>query len=362
MSMLPSHSSTKAFFLLVLSAFTITACGGSGGGNNGALDTSGEWLIPTQFVADGGPGKDGIPALSNPSYESAASTTTLGADDLVIALRSEGQVKVFSHDIMNWHEIVNDGPTSNPFIMSYCPLTGSAMAWKGRAADANPTFGVSGLLYNSNLILYDRATDSLWSQMLQLAVNGPRIREQGEVIQVIETTFSTLTAMYPDALVMTRDTGHNRNYDQYPYGDYLTSTRLLFQVSNADNRLHPKERTIGIYSGSSAKVYQLTGFGASTQTINEQFDSQPIVVVGNSVLNYAAIYSSQLSDGTILTFNPIQDDLPNVMSDTEGNVWDIFGTAVSGPRAGAQLDTTRSYTAMWFAWVSIFDAVEIHFN
>lgn len=348
--------------MLILTVFAVAACGGSGGSNSNAPDTSGEWLIPTQFVADGGPGKDGIPALSNPAYESAASTTTIGPDDLVIALRSEGQTKVFSHDIMNWHEIVTDGPASDPFTMSYCPLTGSAMAWEGRATDANPTFGVSGLLYNSNLILYDRATDTLWSQMLQLAVNGPRIRERPAVIQVIETTFSTLTAMYPDALIMTRDTGHNRNYDQYPYGDYLTSTRLLFQVSNADNRLHPKARTIGIYSGSSAKVYQLDGFGASTQTINEQFDSQSIVVVGNSVLNYAAIYSSQLSDGTILTFSPIQDDLPNVMSDTEGNVWDIFGTAVSGPRIGEQLDATRSYTAMWFAWVSIFDAVEIHFN
>jgi len=362
--MVRSRSSKKSLFLFVLSALAITACGGSGsnGGSSNVPDASGEWLIPTQFVADGGPGKDGIPALSNPSYESAASNTTIGPNDLVIALRSEGQVKVFAHDIMNWHEIVNDGPAGAPFIMSYCPLTGSAMAWKGRATDTNPTFGVSGLLYNSNLILYDRATDSLWSQMLQLAVNGPRIREQAGVIQVIETTFSTIKAMYPDALVMTRDTGHNRNYDQYPYGDYLTSTGLLFQVSNADNRLHPKERTIGIFEGSNSKVYQLNSFGASTLTINEQFGSQPIVVVGNSALNFAAIFSSELSDGTILTFNPIQDDLPNVMSDTEGNVWNIFGTAVSGPRIGAQLDTTRSYTAMWFAWVSIFDNVEIHFN
>lgn len=357
-------SRKKSILLAVLVSFAVTACSsGSGrGGGGGAPNPGGEWLIPTQFVADGGPGKDGIPALQNPSYELATSNTTLQPNDMVIALRSEGQVKVFPHDIMDWHEIVNDGLASEPFVMSYCPLTGSAMAWKGRPTDTNPTFGVSGLLYNSNLLVYDRATDTLWSQMLQLAVNGPRIRERPEIIQVIETTFSTVTSMYPDAVVMTRNTGHSRNYDQYPYGDYLTSSGLFFDVSTRDSRLHPKARVIGIFEGNSSKVYQLAGFGASTQAINEQFNNQSIVVVGNTALNYAAIYGRQLSDGTILTFAPIQDDLPNVMSDTEGNVWDIFGTAVSGPRLGEQLDVTRSYTAMWFSWASHFDNVEIHFN
>jgi len=84
-------------------------------------------------------------------------------------------------------------------------------------------------------------------------------------------------------------------------------------------------------------------------------------VVGDSSRNFAAIYSRVLSDGTILQFDPVQDDLPNVMVDTEGNVWDIFGTAVSGPRVGVQLDSVQSYTAMWFAWVSHFDTVELYF-
>jgi len=126
--------------------------------------------------------------------------------------------------------------------------------------------------------------------------------------------------------------------------------------------MHAKRRVIGIREGSNAKVYQLSEFGALTKTINDQFNNQSIVVVGNSVLRLSAIYSRQLADGTILSFDPIQDDLPNIMSDTEGNIWDIFGTAVSGPRAGTQLESTRSYTAMWFAWVAHFNTVEIYFN
>ena len=109
-------------------------------------------------------------------------------------------------------------------------------------------------------------------------------------------------------------------------------------------------------------MYQLEGFGDLTQPINDQFDGLPIVVVGNSADNFAAIFSRELSDGTILTFSPLADQYPSVMEDNEGNTWDLFGTAVSGPRTGTQLAMTNSYTAMWFAWVTFFQNAEIHFN
>ena len=354
-----SCSNKYLLSLLTLTAVVVTACGGGGGG--GGQNQPIVWLIPTQDIADGGPGVDGIPALQNPIFEPASSITDVQPNDLVIALRSEGQVKVYPHDIMDYHEIVNDGPADQPLTMSYCPLTGSAVAWHGTASHADSSFGVSGFLYNSNLLLYDRETESLWSQMLQLAVNGPRLREVPSPIQVIETTFATLKMMYPDAMVMSRDTGHVRVYDDYPYGDYKNSDQLLFRVSRQDNRMLLKQRVIGIYDFDESKVYQLGGF-SGTQTINDQFKDQSIVVVGNSLLSFGAIYSRELADGTILAFEGIQDDLPNVMTDTEGNVWDIFGKAVSGPRVGTQLELTQSYTAMWFAWIAHFRQVEIFFN
>ena len=364
-------SRKKAIFFLLLSAFTIAACGGgggAGGGGNGGGNggggplPSGEWLVNTALVADGGPGVDGIPAIENPNFEAAATISSVGPDDLVIALRSNGEVKVYPHDIMDYHEIVNDGMTDDPFTMSYCPLTGSAVAWKGNAGHTNSSFGVSGLLYNSNLLLYDRESETLWSQMLQIAVNGSRIREETETVQVIETSFETITAMFPDAMVMTRQTGFTRPYDSYPYGNYKSEEGLLFGVGRLDNRMSNKARVIGIHDAETAKVYQLGAFGASVQTINDHFNEQPIVVVGHSIRDFAAIYSRELADGSVLSMSPIQDDLPNVMTDTEGNVWDVFGTAVSGPRVGAQLESTRSYTAMWFAWAAHFNSVEINFN
>lgn len=353
-------SRTFSTALSIIALLGVTACGGGGSGGGNAPNS--QWLVPENEVVDGGPGVDGIPPLTKPSYESAMTIATVQPDDLVAAVQHEGQIWVYPHDIMDWHEIVNDGSASGPFIMSYCPLTGSAMGWEGSATDFDPSFGGSGLLYNSNLILYDRRTGSNWSQMLQTSINGSRIREKPTSIQVIETKFSTLQQMFPDATVLTRNTGHNRNYDFYPYNDYKTSVRLLFPINNDDNRLHRKKRVIGVLVNDVSKVYQLDGFGSATDTINDQVQGSSIVVVGNSDLNFAAIYDRQLADGTILTFSPIQNDLPNVMTDGEGNVWDIFGTAVSGSRAGDRLSRTTSFSAYWFAWSAFYPNAQIHFN
>jgi hypothetical protein len=341
--------------------FTLSACGGGGGGGDSAGGQF-AWLIPPTEVVDGGPGQDGIPAIDAPEFEAAATITTVEADTLVVVVKHRDEVKAYSHDILDWHEVVNDGSTADPITISYCPLTGSALAWAGDAGQVRRSFGTSGLLYQSNLILYDRRTESRWSQMLQQAVWGERAGELPTTYQVVEMKFSTLQAMYPDALVMTRQTGWSRDYNTYPYGFYLGHEGLLFPVEPVDNRMHLKTRVIGIHSGSTSRVFQRDGFGPTTQALNEQFTSRPIVVVGNSDLDFAAIYDRELSDGTILNFTPLQNDLPNVMTDPEGNVWDVFGTAVSGPRAGEQLEMTSSYTAFWFAWAAFFPDPEIHFN
>jgi len=347
---------------LLFPVVLVAGCGGGGG--LGAPQDSGpaESLISPDLIVDGGPGRDGIPALSSPRFEAASTIQTVAADDLVVVVRDGDAIKAFPEDILDWHEIVNDATGSSSFTLSYCPLTASAVAWLQDTTDSNPTFGVSGLLYNSNLILFDRETDTIWAQMLQLAISGERIREVPTNLQVLEMPFATLQNTFPDAQVLTRETGHNRNYDRYPYGSYRSDNLLLFPVVRSDQRLHSKARAIGIHTDNDAKVYQLDGFGPSTQTINDNFMGQSIVVVGNSADQFSAIYSSELSDGSVLGFTPIQDDLPNVMTDAEGGVWDIFGTAVSGPRAGEQLATVRSYSAMWFAWSSFFSNVQIHFN
>jgi hypothetical protein len=353
-----------AYGLLLTVALLMAACGGgsSGGRPGNPNGTDSAWLIPAIEVWDGGPGQDGIPSIDHPQFTRASDTTYLAASDRVVGVFVNGQYHAYPHRILDSHEVLNDAVDTDAFVLSYCPLTGSALAWDVVDDATDTEFGVSGLIYNSNLILYDRASGSRWSQMLQQSVWGERSGTRAEQIQIIETSWQTWLSMYPDSLMLTRDTGVTRSYNVYPYGNYRTNSDLLFPVAEPDNRLHPKRRVIGIHSNTASKAYQIDSFGTTTQTINDHFDGNPIVVVGNSDLDFAAIYSRELNDGTILEFSTVPNQLPVVMSDSEGNNWDIFGNAVSGPRTGVQLERTTSFTAMWFAWAAFFENTEIHFN
>lgn len=359
---MPARTATTG--VTVLATLIVAACGGGSSDSRPPGDPGANWTIPRSEVVDGGPGQDGIPAIDRPAFSPIDSPEFdfLLDDDYVVGVYVDGVYRAYPHPILNYHEVVNDQVGLNDFVLSYCPLTGTALAWDVDDARLDPEFGVSGLLYNSNLILYDRETGSHWSQMLERSVRGSRVGEFTQGIQVIETTWETWKAMYPDSEILSTETGHERDYFAYPYATYRWDEFLLFPVSNLDNRLHTKRRVIGIHSGAVSKVYQIDAFPTITTTLHEQIDGEPVVVIGNSAANIGAIYSRELDDGTVLQFTPVQDQLPVVMTDTEGNTWDIFGTAVSGPRAGTRLGMTRSYAAYWFAWATFFANTEIHFN
>jgi len=245
--------------------------------------------------------------------------------------------------------------------LSYCPLTGSAMLWESLLAPGDETLGTSGLLYNSNLIMYDRETGSLWSQMLEQSIWGERIQTIPDRLQVVETTWGTWQAMYPDTVKLSEDTGFSRDYDAYPYGNFRQDNSLLFQVNNSnDNRLHRKERVLGINVGESSRVYPISSFSGDVEVINEVVGDMQVVVTGSSSLNFGVVYNRQLEDCTVLDFQPVQASLPVVMKDNEGNEWDVFGVAVSGKRTGQQLQKTNSYISYWYAWTGFYPGADIH--
>lgn len=314
------------------------------------------WSIPVNLVRDGGPAPDGIPPLEQPRFLAAGTPVNIAPDQLVVGVKLGNEVRAYPHNILDWHEVVNDcfniDGATEAVTLSYCPLTGSAVLWDAFAASANPTFGTSGLLYNSNLIMYDRKTGSLWSQMLEQAVSGAAILEVPNKLQVVETTWHTWSSMYPQTAVMSEATGFSRDYSRYPYGTYRTNTSLLFIVANSqDGRLHRKER---VTVGNVAKVYPIAHFAGGVDVINDQVGDEPIVVAGSSGSDFAVIYSRMLSDCTELEFTALQNQLPMIMQDHEGTAWDIFGVAQGGPRAGETLYKTNSYIAYWFAWAAFF--------
>jgi len=322
-------------------------------------------LIPANEIVDGGPGPDGIPSIDSPLFTQSFSSTLIQPKDLVVGLNIDGVTKAYPHSILNYHEIVNDRISINEekqdVTLSFCPLSGSAVLWNALAGSADTSFGVSGLLYNANLILYDRETQSLWSQMLEQAISGPELQRVPEKIQLVETIWATWLAMYPETfLLMIEETESSFPYEINPYGTHSTDTGIPFNANNSDDdRLHPKERVLGINVGESSKVYPISRFKHSLSVINDKVGNMDVVAAGSSGDNFAVIFNRQLEDCTTLEFAGVENKLPIVMIDNEGTEWDVFGRAQSGPRVGTQLQKTNSFIAYWFAWTAFFEGAEI---
>jgi len=325
------------------------------------------WLIPREEIFEGGPGKNGIPAIDNPRYvDVEEGNAFLTQNEPVVGIVIEGQPRAYPHRILDWHEIVNDNFGETAIAITYCPLTGTASAWNRTTSTGNTTtFGVSGLLYNSNMIAYDRETDSHWSQMQLKCVQGTLQGERVEMFQVVETSWKTWKKMYPNTEVLSTNSGFSRDYNRYPYGDYRTNhSSLLFPIGFEDKRRPAKERVHGIIDDSqeNAQVFTLFTFEDSLGVVRESWRGRELLVAGSRTDNFiVSFYIDDLSQYESLSFEPTATKaLPIIMRDNEGNEWDVFGRAVSGPREGQRLTPTRSYMGFFFAWGAFYVGQEIH--
>ena len=211
-------------------------------------------LVPPDQILPGGPGRDGIPAIDAPKFVKA-SAANLAAADRVLGLVHNGAVKAYPVRILNWHEIVNDRFGDEPIAVTYCPLCGTGIAYAARAGGRTTTFGVSGLLYNSDLLLYDRATQSLWAQITAQAITGPLKGEKLASVALTHTTWADWKMRHPDTLVLSAETGFNRDYSRDPYGGYASSDRIMFLTANTSQRFPPKEPVLALEVNGARKAY-----------------------------------------------------------------------------------------------------------
>lgn len=323
------------------------------GNNNSGPNPTSEWLIPVSEIKDGGPGKDGIPSIDSPQFIGANDTRTdfLSDDDLVIGIVKEGEVRAYPHKILDWHEIVNDNLNENFVTINYCPLTGTAFGFSSITNGEKSTFGVSGLLYNANLILYDRNTDSYWSQLKLQCVNGTLIGEEPLMESVVETNWGTWKALYPNTKVLSLETGFSRNYGNYPYGDYKTNHEFfVFSASPLNDELPNKERVYAILDQDVSKVYQFRKF-TDGKVIKELFNGKEYLVVGNENL----INSFELKDSQSgLTFEYDFNNSESFFKDNEGNKYSVFGKVIEGPNLGEELKTVKGVVSYWFAIAAFY--------
>lgn len=349
----------KSFFCSFLLFFV--ACSDDdiipSGSSSGSSNT---WVIPESEL-EFGANKDAIRAVDTPAFSMIDSISYIEDDDRLLVLKLEGEIRAYSLNVLNWHEIINDQIAEKNIAITYCPLTGTGVCWNREINGALSDFGVSGWLYNSNLIAFDRTTDSYWSQMRMDCIHGEYIGKNAQTFQMVEMPLSTLKIIAPEAQVLNTETGFNLPYLSYPYYDYRTNNDFfVVPVEFDDDRLSAKEEVLGIIVQDEAKVYPFSVFPQNQLTvINEVFKGQPVVIACHPEMGFATAFKANL-DGETLTFNPETDQGAIILSDSKGNKWTIFGEAVEGPYAGKQLKTLDAFTGYWFAWALFFPRVEIY--
>lgn len=210
-----------------------------------------KYIVDPGKIRSGGPPKDGIPSIDNPRFVGVSEADEwIAGNELVIAFEHKGVKRVYPLQIMVWHEIVNDNIAGEPVLITWCPLCGSAIAFRPEISVDGETksaeFGTSGKLYNSNLVMYDRETDTYWSQIDGKAIVGELTGQQLEELDINVVPWRDWKAVHEDSEVLSQDTGFNRNYGRDPYGNYYEDSFLFFPVEAQDSRIHNKDVIFGI--------------------------------------------------------------------------------------------------------------------
>ena len=301
-------------------------------------------------AVSGGPPKDGIPSIDDPSFESAADADSdLDPGDPVFGLAVDGDVRAYPQAILVSHEICNDVVAGQPVSVTYCPLTGTAMGFER----GDTTFGVSGRLVNNNLVMYDRATETWWPQVLATGVPGPwnspeETRSLRE-FRLVWTTWGRWRDQHPDTEVLSRDTGFAKNYDRDPYGSYnprrgyyAPESTPLFSSPSDDDRLATKTVVLGARTTAGAVAFE------KDRLRNERLVAGDLA--GTPVL---AVYDDALDTGYVYR-NPDE----RAFDSSDGTVEDENGETHDPD--SLPLDRVLAFDAMWFAWSGFYPDTSLH--
>ena len=311
------------------------------------METDGvKHLIPLDKIRGGGPPKDGIPSIDNPVFVGVDESRFMSDSDTVVGVEMHGETKAYPLFILVWHEIVNDRIGDVPVSVTYCPLCYTSQVFERVIDGQEVEFGTSGKLYNSNLLMYDRFTESYWSQALGLAVTGELTGHRLDLIPFDIITWGDWKTLHPDTLVLTTDTGHIRSYATDPYGSYYTEPRIMFPVEHRDDRMPPKDVILGFHQDDVYKAFRQNDI-ESNIVINDSVGEIPVMLVSLFSQNSRAF--ERTVDGEILDFAYTDDKILDSQTNSE---WNYDGLAVSGYYEGMQLKRMAIEPGFWFEWVA----------
>jgi hypothetical protein len=303
--------------------------------------------------------RDAIPPIDRPRYGGAEAADWLDEDDLVLGyVAGDGGPYAYPLKILNYHEIVNEEFDGLPVLISYCPLCRSGIVYDRRLGERALTFGNTSALYESDLVMYDRETNSYWWQVAGLAIVGELAGQRLEPLPSTTMPWGEWRRLHPDTRVLTRETGYDRPYERDPFQglpEILDSGRTPFPTSDAtrDGRLPPSEVVLGVEVGDSQAVYPLGQLGDAA--VNDTVSGTRIVVFSSASGPAGAAFLTQ-AEGRALTFDHGRDGYRDRES---GSTWDLSGRAIAGPLEGTQLTPLATRITFWYAYVAAFPSAEL---
>jgi len=356
-------------------ALLATGCGGGGAAEGGPgrggqalrVSTDGwktdfsEHSVPLSEFSSGGPPRDGIPPIDEPKFVAQEEAGEWLADrEPVLVVEQDGRARAYPIQILVWHEIVNDTFAGRPIAVTFCPLCNSAVVLDRRLDGRELTFGTTGNLRKSDLVMWDRQTESWWQQFSGEALVGELTGEQLEILSSQTLSWKDFRAKFPAGDVLSRDTGNERDYGRNPYEGYDRPDEQPFLFDGeTDDRLPAKERVAAVFVGDEAVVVP---FSRLRKDPVAQFEvaGTPVVVVFKdgvaSALDDAEIAKSE-DAGTSAAFDrrlggrtldfELRGDA--VVDRQTQSTWDITGRAVAGPMKGRRLRSVRHDQQFWFA-------------
>ena len=320
--------------------------------------------VDLSTIESGGPPRDGIPSIDHPRFVSVEEASDWIADrEPVIFLELNEDVHAYPLQIMIWHEIVNDTVGGIPVAVTFCPLCYTAIAFDRRINGRVYDFGTSGLLRHSDLVMYDRQTDSLWQQLSGEAIVGEMVDHTLKMISAPLISFGRFKLQHPDAKVLSRETGYRRSYGDNPYAGYddLKSKPFLYK-GPLPKKVQPMEHLVTVMINGEPVAYPYSFLG-KRPVVNDKVGGVPIVVFYEKTTG-TALGRRKISRGKAIGAGAVFDrrvggqtlsftKKHGLFVDREtGSLWNIFGVATSGPLKGKKLDRMVSGDFFAFAWMA----------
>ncbi|MEE8332114.1 MAG: DUF3179 domain-containing protein [Acidimicrobiia bacterium] len=331
-------------------------------------------LVDVDQIISGGPPPDGIPPIDDPTFVTVAEANTYLTDrEPVVELDINGDARAYPVQVLIWHEIVNDTVGGVPVSVTYCPLCNSAVSYVREVRGVETTFGTSGRLFASALVMYDRETESLWTHFDGRAVVGVLTGDQLETIGSPLLAWEDFREAHPEGKVLDRDTtGFRRDYGRNPYAGYDDASTQPFLFRGAlDDRARAKQRVVGVEIDGEAAAWSLDalsqGDASATSVSLGGTDLVILWKAGQSTALEASEIDAGRDVGSVGVFVPMLDGQalsfvasPDGFLDNEsGSTWNILGEAIAGPFVGAKLDRVAHLDTFWFAWSTYRPGTEL---